>query len=267
MDGRAARVYSALVMNHTLAAALLLLAMTGSAPALAQVSCTVHYSCTSTQCASVMGGYNVTKGPFSFSSESSCLSQARQQTTNSRCTCKSAGSASSGSSSSASSGGNESAEQAAASAANRVISAGNFNTANNAAMTMGAGVATGLAVFAIRSAMEGPSAAELARRAAVRQEQLRLQREAEERARREAEEKHRRIVAGLQGATLSADAVPRLAGANDVKLDSPLATAGNLALLKTDAAPAPQGFAQSGSRWTAGPADPPPSPGGNLAFL
>ncbi len=242
--------------------ALLLVLMTAGTPAFAQMSCMVHYTCTSSQCASVIGGYNVTKGPFAFASESACLSQARQQMTSARCSC-SAGSAPAGAQAS---GANQSPEQAAADAMNRVIRSGNFATANNATMTMGAGIATGVAVLVLRSALQGPSPQELARREAVRQEQLRLQAEAEERARIEAEQRHRRIVAGLQGATLSADSAPRLAGASDVRIDSPTATAGNLALLKTDAAPPPAVFAQSGARWTAGPAAPPPS-GGNLALL
>lgn len=226
----------------------------------AQLSCTVHYTCTSAQCASVIGGYNVTKGPFPFASESSCLSQARTQMTTARCTCTRSGGAASGTP--AASGGNESAAQAAANATNRVINAGNFNTANNAAMTMGAGVLTGLAVYGLRSAMEGPSPAELARREAVRQEQMRLQAEAEERARLERERRHQSLVAGLQGYQGGAQRL-------DIVRTDTAAPASNLALIKrgdaAEAAPvqatlAP--FPQGGGlpSLAAGP-------GGNLGLL
>ena len=113
----------------------LLGAMSAGGPAFAQVSCTVNYTCSYSHCAASIGGYNVTKGPFSFASESACLSPARQQMTRATCSCR-AGSATSSA--------NQSPEAAAVDAMNSVIRSGNFATANNATMTMGAGIATGV---------------------------------------------------------------------------------------------------------------------------
>lgn len=98
----------------------------------------------------------------------------------------------------ATSGGAQTAEQAAVDAAQRVMSAGNFNTPNNAAMTIGAATATAVGVAALRSLFEGPTPQQRAQAEQARQERLRLQREAEERARQEQQRRHLALLSNLR---------------------------------------------------------------------
>lgn len=130
----------------------------------------------------------------------------------------------------AASGGAQSTEQAAVDAAQRVMSAGNFNTPNNAALTIGAATATAVGVAALRSMFEGPSPQQRAQMEQARQEQLRIQQERQEQARREAEARHGRLLASLRGREELRDAVA----------DRPRATDGNLGLIRRgDGQPAP----------------------------
>lgn len=126
--------------------------------------------------------------------------------------------------------GPQSAEQAGVQAAQSVLNAGNFNTPNNAAMTMGAAAATGMAVAGLRSLFEGPTPQQRAQAEQARQERLRLQQAQQEQARRAAEERHGNLMASLRGREDLRDAVA----------DRPRSSEGNLGLIRRgDDAPQP----------------------------
>jgi hypothetical protein len=184
-------------------ALLLIVLLLPGMHAWAQLSCTVHYDCgSSSQCARVMGGYKRTVGPFNFSSESDCLSQARKQMTNARCTCTSSSGARSGASGTAAATGSlytGDPSQTAANVAQNVLRNVNPQTNQQWGMAIGGAVGAGLLAGFIEGAMQGPTPQQLAAREAARQEQARLQAEAAERKRLEDEARHRSLVAGLRG--------------------------------------------------------------------
>ena len=239
--------------------ATFVVAMVLGFPAQAQVSCTVHYSCTSAQCAKVIGGWNVTKGPFNFSSESECLSQARQQMTSAKCSCRASGAAGSASGAAPSSGSLYTGDpsRTAANVAQNVLRNVNPQTNQQWGMAIGGAVGAGLIAGMFESAMQGPTPQQLAAREAARQEQARLAHEAAERKRLEDEARHRSLVAGLRG---TEDGAGQLSLRRE---GSAAPTASNLDLLKRDGVPLtpfPQGVPPSQAALV-------PLPGDNLSLL
>lgn len=208
-----------------------------------------YWTCgTSKQCSQISGGSSGRTGPFA--TESDCKAWFQKYYPGDRnkpCKLEGAGGGA------AASSGPETPEQAAVSAAQRVMNAGNFSTPQNSALTMGAGIATGLFVGMMQSSMQGPSPQELQRRAAARQEQLRQQQAAEEQRRLAEERRYNSLVANLRGVetrpgglTLKRDGPTQEAAAAPFGLGSvpPSQAAtgpgGNLGLLKLgDAPPAP----------------------------
>ncbi|MGH8747066.1 MAG: hypothetical protein ACREUK_11325 [Burkholderiales bacterium] len=203
------------------------------APAVADAGCTFAWTCSSSGCASVMGSGSGTAGPFGSKSvcEQARSNYGAQGVGAGICNC---GGAPGGASAAQPAAPATSEGEAFAQGFNQMAKVGSFNTPNQAAQTVGFGMANGFVNALMFDATHGPSPQELAQREAARQAQLRRQQDAAERQRLEEDAKYRNLVASLHGYQPSTGAPALKVGGNDPVARQP----GDLALLKLGGADA-----------------------------